>query len=301
MKTDINWNSKVKLILSDVDETVADLYLPAKPEMITELSRLLEENKVIFFITGQGLEGVNRRITNKIEPSLRHNILISHSGGAEVWSFEKSGDLRTRPEYSLYEEKMDDTKRKLWRELVQQLITEFKLITYPATPITEFKFNAGNNPNAIMLEDRGPQITMEFINGSSTLREPVFKMAEILFKENDLPVFPRYGGMFALDLVIEGASKTTAIKHLLDNHDKLAEFKMTPEDVSRPEFLEIWGDRYSINVGSDRYMCEAVDPRVRAIDFREEDPEELPKGYNIRIWKGEKHLHDGLLEYLQNR
>ena len=37
------------------------------------------------------------------------------------------------------------------------------------------------------------------------------------------------------------------------------------------------------------------------IDFRKEDPAELPIGYNIWIWNGKKELHNGLLEYLQLR
>jgi hypothetical protein len=45
-------------------------------------------------------------------------------------------------------------------------------------------------------------------------------------------------------------------------------------------------------------MCLAVDPKVRAIDFRKEDESEFPKGYNIIVWEGDKHLHEGVLEYL---
>ena len=48
-------------------------------------------------------------------------------------------------------------------------------------------------------------------------------------------------------------------------------------------------------------MCEAVDSRVRAIDFRKENPEEFPKSFNIVVWDGKKHLHQGLLEYLKTR
>ena len=46
-------------------------------------------------------------------------------------------------------------------------------------------------------------------------------------------------------------------------------------------------------------MCTALDPRVRAISFRDEDPAEFPDGYNIHLWDGAYRLHDGLLEYLR--
>jgi hypothetical protein len=48
-------------------------------------------------------------------------------------------------------------------------------------------------------------------------------------------------------------------------------------------------------------MQEAVSKDVRAIDFREEDPESFLQGYNTVLWHGQQHLQDGLLEYLTSR
>jgi acetamidase/formamidase len=48
MTNQISFNPKVQLILSDVDETVADVYRQATPEMINELNKLLEEKKYYF-------------------------------------------------------------------------------------------------------------------------------------------------------------------------------------------------------------------------------------------------------------
>jgi hypothetical protein len=55
-----------------------------------------------------------------------------------------------------------------------------------------------------------------------------------------------------------------------------------------------------INGGTDRHMSEALSPEVRSIDFRQEDPSELPENLNIVFWDGSHHLHHGLLEYLQS-
>lgn len=51
----------------------------------------------------------------------------------------------------------------------------------------------------------------------------------------------------------------------------------------------------------DRHISEALPKEVRSIDFRKENPKELPAGYNIVVWNGKKQLHDGLLEYLASR
>jgi hydroxymethylpyrimidine pyrophosphatase-like HAD family hydrolase len=48
----ITWNRAVRLILADVDETIADMYTPAEPAMIAELSSLLSAGKKLFMVTG---------------------------------------------------------------------------------------------------------------------------------------------------------------------------------------------------------------------------------------------------------
>ena len=52
----IVWNSKLRLVLSDVDETMADLYRPAEPGMLDALTRLLDQGIVMILITGQSVD-----------------------------------------------------------------------------------------------------------------------------------------------------------------------------------------------------------------------------------------------------
>jgi hypothetical protein len=66
------------------------------------------------------------------------------------------------------------------------------------------------------------------------------------------------------------------------------------------EELEMWGDKFSEQSGSDKYLCYALPALVRALDFRDEDLAELPQGYNIQLWKGKFRLHEGCLEYLNS-
>ena len=318
----IKWNDKVKLVLSDVDETVADLYLPALPEMISELNKVLESGVAIFLISGHGLAGIQERITNHIKPELRNKLLIGHCCGAEVWGFTKEGNLKDRPYYSKYEEKMSPAQKEKWRRVVDQVVREFELIKYPTMPVQKFKEKAGSSPLAVMYEDRGPQITFEVVNGFDMtheqakdlevmipethglydLRIPILERADVLFKEFGLPVVSRLAGVFALDFGIEGVSKTLAVKKVLEEEEILKSVGLSLDDVSEPEHLEIWADKFSTTFGGfDRYLSMAVGSKVRAIDFRPEDPKEFMTGYNVQVWDGKKHLHEGLLEYLQSR
>lgn len=318
----LTYNEELRLAFSDVDETIAEVYTPAEPEMIDELSSYLRDGGKLFMVSGGSLARMQRDITDHIEPSLRSNILISHCSGAEVWGFSETGDLRSEPFYSVYEDTFSPEMKKSWREVIDQLVEEFALRVHPAQPKIEFWDKVGHDPLDIMLDDRGPQITMEVVNGTDLTEEQLSKLnyevpkihgkrdlrgviqerAIELLKQAGVPITPRFAGNFALDFAVEGVSKTSSIQSVLTKPEVLATIGLTPGDVQNPAELEVWGDKYSVlHGGTDRHMSEALPPEVRSIDFREEDPAEFLEGYNIVVWKGEKHLHHGLLEYLQSR
>jgi hypothetical protein len=144
--------------------------------------------------------------------------------------------------------------------------------------------------------------TIPISDGQYDLRVPISKRAIQLLKEVGIPITPRLAGTCALDFAVEGISKTTSIKYVLENSEVLAAIGLKAEDLISPTHCEVWGDKYSIiHGGTDRHMSEALPPTVRSIDFRKENPDELPEGYNIVMWNGRQHLHHGLLEYLQSR
>lgn len=318
----ISWNDQIRLAISDVDETIAEVYTPADPKMIAELSRFLSDGGKLFMVTGGSLKRVQKDITDLINPELRHDILISHCSGSEVWGFTGTGQLREKPFYSVYEDTFTPPMKQAWRDAVDQLIAEFHLRTHPAQPKTDFFKNIGHDPLDVMLDDRGPQITLEVVNGTDLsdeqrsqiragmpathgkydLRTPLKERALQLFKAADLPVTPRFGGNFALDFALESVSKTTAIKAVLGMPEVLGTIGLKAGDLDNPQHLEVWGDKYSVlHGGTDRHMSEALSRTVRSIDFRQENPAEFPEDYNILIWDGHKHLHHGLLEYLESR
>src|SRR3990170_7902513 len=319
---EIEWNDKVKLIVSDVDETVADLYVAAEPELHKELTSLLQEGRVLIFVTGQGLKSVQWRVIDHIPQPLRKNILVGHCSGAEVWGYNADGNLRDKPFYSVYETIMTEKQKTEWRKLVQQLVNEFRLKALPTMSVPKFLKQAGNDPLTIMFEDRGPQITFEIVNGYDLtpeqadgletkipkthghydLRVPILERAEQLFDKAQLPISPRLGGIFAVDFAVKGVSKTTSVRHVLEDKAVLSSLGLTKRDIADPRILEVWGDKFSVlRGGTDRHMSEALPKRVRSIDFRDEDSSEFIEGFNIVVWNGQHHLHHGLLEYLQSR
>lgn len=318
----IHWNNKVKLIISDVDETIADLYVEAKPEMIKELDKILSEEKVLFLISGQSVQSIQWRIVDKIKAQLRKRILVGHCSGAEVWGFDENGNLQTQPYYSHYREALSDPQKKKWREVIQRLIREFQLKVYSPMPVLEFEQKSNRDPLTIMVEDRGPQITFEVVNGydlspeqaenleieipltrgSYDLRIPIIERAAELFAESDLPITPRLAGVFAIDFAVKGVSKTTAVKFVIEHDFILNALGIQKSDINNHEKLEVWGDKFSeVRGGTDRHISEALPKPVRSITFRKENPEEFLKGYNIVVWDGKKQLHDGLLEFLKSR
>lgn len=320
----LQFNPKLKLVLADVDETIADVYTKATSEMITELNAFLEEGRALFLVSGGGLQSIRERIIDHLRPELRHQVIVAHCSGAEVWGFQKGGEINSEPYFGVYEGHFSDEQKRKWREITNKLIEKYHLKTYSTQPRKDFIAASGGDPLSIMLSDRGPQITFEFTNSidlkpeqkvfiereigiqiplnheTYDLRYPVLEDAKKLYEEAGLPIHPHLGGVFALDHIIEGVDKTRAIKHVLEDENILATLGLKREDMQDVQEIEIWGDKFSQKKGGpDFQMCLAVSPQVRALDFREES--DLPEGYNIQTWDGSNHLHAGLLEYLQSR
>jgi len=322
----IQFNPKVRLILADVDETVAGIYLQATQAMIYELDTLLEEKKVLFLISGGGLQSIRERITDLIDPKLRHRVIVAHCMGAEVWGFQKNGDLNGKPYYGIYDTCLTAYQKKQWRIIINDAILKFHLKVFSTQPQEEFIRQSNGDALTVMLADRGPQITFEFTNSvhlSDSQKEYVEKKLNIVIPKFDdsydlrvlvinylnskyqdahLPIESRFGGTSSVDNIIGGVNKTKAIHFILSHSNILQNLDFEKNDIKESDEIEIWGDKFGQKKGGPDFdMCLAVSPKVRAIDFRKESPDEIPKNYNIQLWTGKKELHSGLLEYLQSR
>ena len=290
---------KVKLIFADLDDTLSELYKPASNKVKEYLNRLLQEGKSIVIISGQGRDNIFDRVVCGIEEKLRRKMLVCGCGGAYIYGFDNDGKFESTPIYSIYEEKLNIEQRNIWREKINQLINEFDLKLYKSMPKDEFTELTNSMPNAVIFEDRESQITFEVMNDLA-LREKMIARGKELMQEANLPIGVFKGGEYAIDFMVNGVSKTYAVKYLMSNTEALKKIGVNNPEKLDDENMQVWGDKYSlINGGTDMNMLYGLNKNVLALDFRKEPIEELDMSYNIRIWNGEKTLCEGLEEYLK--
>lgn len=309
-----------RLVISDVDDTLAYPYMLASDDIIYGLNNLLKRGIGLFFVSGQGIANIRQRIIDRLDPGSRYRILVGTCSGAEVWGFDERGELLPRPFYSKYEEAFNDEMKAKWREAVKEVIEKFQFKIYETMPKPRFREASGCDFKSIMYEDRGPQITFEVVNSCSLnddqishyesflgctlksrdLRAAIVEYANKLFEKYSLPVTARLAGNFAVDLAVRGVTKTTAVKFALYSGKCISSLGFTPDELKDPEIIEIWGDKFSaVNGGTDRHICEAVPNEVKSIDFRHEPECELPSEYNINIWDGDTALCEAVEEYME--
>jgi hydroxymethylpyrimidine pyrophosphatase-like HAD family hydrolase len=321
VKTVITWNKKVKLIISDIDETIAEVYKPAQSEIITELNKLINDGIRFFFISGQGFKNICERVIKYIDKRLRKNILIGYCNGAEVTGFSDDGEVLPSPFYSIKDRKVSGIQIATLREIVKTTIQTFSLELYPPLPVHEFIEKTKGNPFSVIFEDRELQITLDVVNGYvlrnvpeiytesirhflekgiTDLRLPLVEYSTNLLIQHHLPFKAFLGGQFAIDYIIKDISKGNAIKAMMGDAGMLKHLGLDKIIFEQPELIEIWGDQFSQNGDSDVAMCRPI-PLVRAINFRKIKQEELVRGLNIQIWDREKVLQDGVLDYMLNR
>jgi hypothetical protein len=300
----ISWNHGVKLILSDVDETIAPLHAPAEAETIMRISSYLRDGGRVCFITGNSLQRVRAGITDQIAPELRVNILIGEMSGLEMWGFDASGALRDAPFVSHYARLLAGDIEAGLAGLAAQLVAEFGLRGHRPQPEESFRVEVGDDPRDIFFSDRRAEITLEFVNerGGDELRVAACQRAGELVVERGLPVIPRLAGSHGLDLMVHGLSKAIAVEDLLTRAEIIESVGLSLADIAAPGSLEVWGDDFNgVTGGIDLRMSEALPAEVRSICFREEDPSILPVDRNVVLWDGDHRLADGVLEFLRTR
>ena len=292
-------------MFSDLDETLAPPFRDVSALLARELEALLAHGIALVVISGEGREGVHRRVVQHVMPGLRRHILVGSCMGAELWGYESDGMPRTSPFYSVYEE-MPESMRVAWRRVVANVLSEAGLLVFPEMPLEDFHSRAGDDPKAVILADRGPQITLVFANENHdevthSWRDVIMTNLTAALEREGLPIVAIRGSSFALDLRIRGVAKRVAIEAVLSRDDVLESVRLKRTELfPMAERVEVWGDRF-VGDGVDFEMVEALPPDVRAIDFRLEDEAALPADYGLVIWRGTAALEEGVLEYLRTR
>lgn len=300
----IRWNDDVRLVFSDVDETIAPLHGSASPETLAHLSSYLRDGGKVCFVTGNSSQRVVSGITDLIAPGLRSSVLIAGMSGVELWGFTPAGLLRDEPFISHYERLLGGDLEVRMGEVADRLVAEFDLRIHPPQSAEQLRAEVGDDPLDVVYAHRRVEISIEFVNErqGEGLRAAVFERAEELLVDARLPVTLRMSGSLGVDITVEGVSKANAVRELLGSSELLASVGLSAADVSSAESLEIWGDDFDATVsGIDLRMSEAVSPSVRSICFRDVDPGLLPADRNIVLWDGAHRLENGLLEYLRSR
>jgi hypothetical protein len=271
--------------------------MPAACDLVVELEGLLRGGLVIVVATGQGIASVWERLASLVSPVVRPRLLAGCCSGAELWRFTGIGDPHRvdRPT------PLDENLHRLWRDLVDCLLGEFGLVAHPTMNVTSFRELTGGDPRAVMVADRGSQITFELANGVG-LRTGLVARANELFTQYDLPIQARPAATFALDLVLAGVSKATVIDALHQDPGLLGDLGVDPDWTTTPQLVEVWGDSFTADRGAiDLQISERLHPDTRSISFRELDPAHVPTSCNLVAWTGRHRLQAGVLEYLVNR
>ena len=166
----ITMRDSLQIIVSDVDDTLAEIYVSAKEDIIQGINALLKKGKKFFFISGQGESNIFSRVVSHIDPAYRGQVLMGTCSGAEVWGFSE-GELAPAPFYSIYEEKFSPEMKLEWRNIINQTLSAFGLQPVHTMPRGEFDRFSGGKPEIIMYEDRRAQITFEVVNACSLTEE----------------------------------------------------------------------------------------------------------------------------------
>jgi hydroxymethylpyrimidine pyrophosphatase-like HAD family hydrolase len=311
-------NSNLRLIISDVDETAADVYVDIDPHLVPYFEKLLRSGVKFIFSSGGGLVSIENRIIFKINPELRKNILVSHCNSSEIWGYDAQGNRLPTPFYSSAAGILTKAQIEKWHQVMQEMIKHFKLKTFPSMPIKKFIKISNADPLSIIYDDRGVQITMEVVNGYDLskeiaqklnvqvkddlydLRNEIVAWLETKFKTENLPIQFHKGGVFAINVLLSQANKGTCIGVIKKNKELLSYLGIEKEALSKPTGIEVWGDKFSQKSGpNDWCVSVELNPQIRSISFRKDDDSAyFPKGFNVQVWNGTKHLHEGLLEYL---
>lgn len=152
-----------------------------------------------------------------------------------------------------------------------------------------------------MIADRGSQITIEMANGTND-RDSLVERAAEMFGHYDLPIQARTAATFALDLVVQGASKANVIDTLQQHPRLLGDLGVDPAWTTTPQLVEVWGDSFTPNRGAiDLEISRRLHPATRSITFRDLDPASVPTPCNVMAWTGRHRLQAGVLEYVQSR
>jgi hypothetical protein len=247
----------VRLIVSDVDDTLAPPFRDISATLAHALRRLVGNGTILFLVSGQSIENIERRVIRAFPRPSRRNILVGHCHGAEVFGYDSSGWRVIPPLFSM-------------RESAAMEGVFGKVLTLVTGVLSDHGI-AASSPGTL-LEDRGVQVTVDFpVLGVS----PADQRAVLITALNDrlaeagLPVEARMAGHLGIDIMAHGVDKSLPLSRLLDDAGNSYRLTMPDGQVTGDwDGIEVWGDQFwPPDLDADLRMLAALPPGIRAINF----------------------------------
>ncbi|MDO3387178.1 HAD hydrolase family protein [Gilvimarinus sp. SDUM040013] len=302
------YECNARIVVSDIDDTLAPPFKPVPSETLRLIERLIEDGGYFFLSTGQGIENVRTRVLDLLSESARKSVLVSVCNGAEVYSFGDRGEL----ERVFLAWETDELTRFSVEiaGLIEVIKKEFDFdLIYCSSP-EEFHSSIRSNLfYPVMVDDRESQVTIEFLSqpeefsrGSEcveVLRQRVFDFCCEYLRIEGLPYEAILGGTTAIDFQKKGTNKGLPISKLFAKCENL-HFSKSGVKYESADQIEVWGDSFSIDpLGGDCALNLAL-PDSKCISFRKfQQSHKYAPG--VVEWQGEYELSEGLYEYLDGK
>lgn len=308
---EIRMTNEVKVILTDVDDTVAQAFCDISKEMVIALEQLLERGMTLIFISGQSFQNIYSRVIGYLSEQSCGQIMVCPCNGAEIYRY--SGNKGWVKDYSI----LDENVREEELAAVADFILErFNLRGISAGTMEEFLKESSKSPNEVMVGNRKVQIALDFVNGinikqfhlpfdayigiseETDIRDIIVQEANQYAEKCGYQIVACIAGKYAIDLVFKGVNKGLPIRKKV-RFDRNFSGRTEGEIVLQSsKEIEIWGDSFE-NESGDFEMSRALPPDVRTIAFRKISDQVKSTGCNIVEWDGQYSCNLGLLEYLE--
>jgi hydroxymethylpyrimidine pyrophosphatase-like HAD family hydrolase len=304
MNSNIKWNNSVRIVISDVDDTIAPVFQPASAQMIAAIESLLHKGCLFLFVSGQGLSNILQRVVMHISPSLRKQTIIAPCNGAEAYCFDPSGGLVARPLYSVKADHGARIDTGAVMPHLHQVLANFDMASFSVCDVGLFRLMSGNDPMAVMVDVRNVQISLDFVNWMfepprADIRSALIRRLNQEFIRNRSAFRARSVGAAAIDILPMGVSKGLPIRRLISWGESFRNDLPRRLVVQLPEEIEVWGDQFSeTHNGPDLAMSRALPRETRTISFREIPGRHLPMDRDVTVWPGDSTLDAGVLEYI---
>jgi hypothetical protein len=292
----------VRLVIADVDDTVAPAFGSVHRDVAQQLTELISDGVGLFLISGQSITNISRRVVCHLPPGLRHRTLVAHCNGTEVFGFDDDGGLHQPCLWSAVTSAQEKDMR-VTLEVVKTVLDELGL-----SPVPDLSSADRQRPIATVLDDRGVQISVDLVDPASgatddALRNEVaVKVNSFLEQRGIYSLGARLAGVSGVDCLAFHVHKGLPVEALMRDAELDSDCVTLGSYVgfTGGEVCEVWGDQFSVSQnGADTHLALSVPVGTRVISFRDFPPIDLPAIPGMRVWPGPRYLDAGLADYLQ--